>query len=106
MASRLEVSCKAWQGQLRYGESFAFNWPDGRLMLVDPRMEANGAVLGNVIFGGIGETAIYILTGRLVMNSRHVHAAAADWTAPPTAFKPPMIGGHHDRRAEGGGRRS
>lgn len=46
-------------------------------MAVDPKMEANGAVLGNIIFGGVGGAAIDALTGRLVMNSRHVHAEEA-----------------------------
>lgn len=49
-------------------------------MTVDPKMEANGAVLGNIIFGGVGGAAIDALTGRLVMNSRHVHAEAAPLT--------------------------
>ncbi|MNQ92070.1 hypothetical protein D3C85_1074780 [compost metagenome] len=69
--------CKARQGQLRYAEPFTFTFVDGRTMTVDPKMEANGAVLGNIIFGGIGGAAIDALTGRLVMNSRHVHAEAA-----------------------------
>ena len=73
--------CKARQGQLRYGEPFQFSWTDGRSMTVDPKMEANGAILGNIIFGGIGGAAIDALTGRLVMNSRHVHAEAAPLTA-------------------------
>ncbi len=68
--------CKARQGQLKYGETFTFTFTDGRSMAVDPKMEANGAVLGNIIFGGIGGAAIDALTGRLVMNSRHVHAEA------------------------------
>lgn len=70
--------CKARQGQLRYAEKFVFTFPDGRTMTVDPKMEANGAVLGNIIFGGIGGAAIDALTGRLVMNSRHVHAEQAN----------------------------
>lgn len=69
-----ETPCKARQGQLRYGEPFTFTFPSGRTMIVDPRMEANGVFLGNIIFGGIGGAAIDALTGRLVMNSRHVHA--------------------------------
>lgn len=66
--------CSVRQGQLRYGEPFSFAFADGRTMTVDPKMEANGAILGNIIFGGIGGAAIDALTGRLVMNARHVHA--------------------------------
>lgn len=68
--------CKVRQGQLRYAERFTFRWPDGRSLTVDPKMEANGAVLGNIIFGGVGGAVIDAMTGRLVMNSRHVHAEA------------------------------
>ena len=75
-----ETPCSARQGQLRYREPFTFAWSDGRTLTVDPRMEANGAILGNIIFGGIGGAAIDALTGRLVMNSRHVHAEAAPLT--------------------------
>lgn len=73
--------CKARQGQLRYAEPFTFTFVDGRAMSVDPKMQANGVVLGNIIFGGIGGAAIDALTGRLVMNSRHVHAEAAPTVA-------------------------
>lgn len=66
--------CHVRQGQLRYGEDFTFTFPDGGVLVVDPRMQASGAILGNIIFGGVGGAAIDALTGRLVVNSRHVHA--------------------------------
>lgn len=69
-----QTPCTSRQGQLRYGEPFTFTFPDGHSMTVDPRMKVSGAVLGNVIFGGVGGTLIDIATGRLVVNSRHVHA--------------------------------
>ena len=47
-------------------------------MMVDPEMEANGVALGSIIFGGSGDAAIDAMTGRQVMYSRHVHAAAAE----------------------------
>lgn len=73
-----QTPCNVRQGQLRYGEPFTFAWPDKAPLTVDPKMEANGNVVGNIIFGGVGGAAIDALTGRLVMNSRHVHAEAAD----------------------------
>lgn len=66
--------CTARQGQLRYGEAFTFTFPDGRTMVVDPRMQANGAVLGNIIFGGGVGAVIDAASGRLVTNSGHIHA--------------------------------
>lgn len=68
--------CTARQGQLRYGEAFTFTFSDGREMTVDPRMEANGAILGNIIVGGGIGALVDIASGRLVVNSRHVHAVA------------------------------
>lgn len=68
--------CTVRQGQLRYGEPFHFAWPDGRRLTADPGMEANGAVLGNIIFGGGIGALVDIASGRLVVNSRHVHAEA------------------------------
>lgn len=47
-------------------------------MTVDPTMEAEGALLGDIGFGGVGNAAIDALTGRQVMYSRHVHAEAAE----------------------------
>lgn len=73
-----QTPCKVRQGQLRYSEPFTFTFQGGQAMTVDPKMQANGAVLGNIIFGGIGGAAIDAMTGRLVMNSRHVHAELAE----------------------------
>lgn len=69
--------CTVRQGQLRYGESFTFTFADGRSMVVDPKMQVSGAIVGNVIFGGLGGALIDVATGRLVVNSRHVHAEAS-----------------------------
>jgi hypothetical protein len=69
-----QTPCTARQGQLRYGEAFTFTFPDGGVMSVDPRMRGNGAVLGNVIFGGGVGALVDAATGRLVMNDRHIHA--------------------------------
>lgn len=43
-------------------------------MTVDPQMEVSGRIVGNVIFGGGVGALIDVATGRLVVNSRHVHA--------------------------------
>lgn len=69
-----ETPCSARQGQLRYGESFTFTWADGRTMTVDPKMQANGTILGNVLLGGPVGAVVDAATGRLAVNSRHVHA--------------------------------
>lgn len=75
--------CTARQGQLRYAESFTFTFPDGRTMSVDPRMRANGAVLGNVILGGGVGALIDAASGRLVTNSGHIHAEQSAATGVP-----------------------
>ena len=72
--------CTVRQGQLRYAESFAFLFPDGRSMKVDPAMQANGAILGNILFGGVAGAAVDALTGRLVVNGRHIHAEQSEAT--------------------------
>jgi hypothetical protein len=59
---------------LRYGEKFLFTFPDGRTVSVDPKMEVNGAIVGNVIFGGGIGALIDIGSGRLVVNGSRVHA--------------------------------
>ena len=40
-------------------------------------LKVSGAIVGNVIFGGLGGALIDVATGRLVVNSRHVHAEAS-----------------------------
>jgi len=69
-----QTPCTVRQGQLRYGEAFTFTFPSGGSMTVDPQMEVSGRIVGNVIFGGGVGALIDVATGRLVINSRHVHA--------------------------------
>lgn len=66
--------CTARQGQLRYAEAFTFTFPDGLTMSVPPGMKANGNVLGNIVLGGGVGALIDAASGRLVMNSGHIHA--------------------------------
>ncbi len=68
--------CTVRQSDLAYGKPFDFEFPDGQVLVVDPRMKTSGNILGNVIFGGIGGAIIDAATGRLVVNARHVHAEA------------------------------
>jgi hypothetical protein len=73
-----ETPCRVRQGQLRYGQPFTFTFRSGETIDVDPRMQANGQVLGNLIFGGGLGFVVDAASGRLMISDSHVHAIASE----------------------------
>jgi hypothetical protein len=65
--------CYTRRSELRAGEGFTFDWPDGQRADIEPTYEFRAAVLGNAVFGGGVGLIIDTATGRVVGRPDHIH---------------------------------
>lgn len=72
--------CRVRRSELRYAEGYEFVFPDGRRVEAPPGFEGNGAIVGNIIAGGLIGTAIDAASGRAVARDGHVHIALEEQT--------------------------
>jgi hypothetical protein len=59
-------------------EGYAFEFPDGRRIEAPAGFEGNGAIVGNIIAGGIVGAAVDAASGRALSRADHVHIELDD----------------------------
>jgi hypothetical protein len=65
--------CRATRNELRLAEGFQFQFASGAIVSSQAEFGANGAVFGNILFGGGVGLLVDAATGRLVVRDGHVH---------------------------------
>jgi len=68
-----QTPCQVRRAEMRGMEGYTFTFAGGEAVDVDLRTEANGALLGNILFGGVLGGAVDLATGRGFIREGHVH---------------------------------
>jgi hypothetical protein len=73
--------CTVRQQRLNLLEPLVFEFPDGRRAETRTGQNWNATTLGNAAFGGPLGVAMDVISGRVILADRHIHAVAEDQAA-------------------------
>ena len=73
-----ETPCRMRRAEMRLMEGYEFVFPSGEAVDVPLEIEGNGALLGNILFGGLIGGAVDLASGRGYVRQGHVHVEASE----------------------------